>query len=85
MWGPHRRITILVSPIYYPKDPRTRIIGFLGPKYCNIIGIGALKPYYLGPWTLRVIVAGSVAQIFGKTSNVTYLDPQSSRSSPSQV
>ena len=26
----------------------------LGSKYCNIHGIGALKPYYLGPWTLRV-------------------------------
>ena len=33
------------------KDPNNRV---LGPKYYNIIGIWALKPYYLGPWTLRV-------------------------------
>ena len=26
----------------------------LGPKYYNINGIWALKPHYLGPWTLRV-------------------------------
>ena len=26
----------------------------LGPKYYNIHGIWALKPFYLGPWTLRV-------------------------------
>ena len=25
----------------------------LGPKYYNVNGIWALKPYYLGPWTLR--------------------------------
>ena len=25
----------------------------LGPKYYNINGIWALKPHYLGPWTLR--------------------------------
>ena len=25
-----------------------------GPKYYSINGIWALKPYYLGPWTLRV-------------------------------
>ena len=36
-----------------PKGPRTQIIGFLGPKYYNINSIWALKPYYLGPWTLR--------------------------------
>ena len=28
------------------KDPNTRA---LEPKYCNISGVGALKPYYLGP------------------------------------
>ena len=33
------------------KDPNN---GVLGPKYYNINGIWALKPYYLGPWTLRV-------------------------------
>ena len=25
---------------------------FLGPIYCNLNGLWALKPYYLGPWTL---------------------------------
>ena len=25
----------------------------VGPKYYTINGIWALKPYYLGPWTLR--------------------------------
>ena len=33
-----------------PKDPNNRV---LGPKYYNIHGIWALKPKYLGPWTLR--------------------------------
>ena len=32
------------------NDPNNRA---LGPKYCNINGIWALNPYYLGPWTLR--------------------------------
>ena len=32
------------------KDPNNRV---LGPKYYNINGIWALKPYYLVPWTLR--------------------------------
>ena len=32
------------------KDPNNRV---LGPKYYNIYGAWALKPYYLGPWTLR--------------------------------
>ena len=36
----------------YPKGPRTQIIG-LRPKYHDVHGIWALKPYYLGPWTLR--------------------------------
>ena len=34
----------------YRKGPRTQIIGFHGPS------TWALKPYYLGPWTLRVRV-----------------------------
>ena len=34
-----------------PKDPNNRV---LGPKHYNIIGIWDQKPYYLGPWTLRV-------------------------------
>ena len=33
--------------------PRTQIIG---PKYHEYDSILALKPYNLGPWTLRVIV-----------------------------
>ena len=32
------------------KDPNNRV---LEPKYYNMNGIWALKPYYLGPWTLR--------------------------------
>ena len=36
-----------------PEGPRTQIQRALGPKYYNIVGIWALKPYYLGPWTLR--------------------------------
>ena len=41
MWGVYRGI----------MDPNN---GILGPKYSNINGIWALKPYYLAPWTLRV-------------------------------
>ena len=33
------------------KDTNNMVFG---SKYCHIHGIGALKPYYLGPWTLRV-------------------------------
>ena len=33
----------------------------LGPKYYNLNGIWALKPYYLGPWTLR----GEIAKQLG--------------------
>ena len=33
------------------KDPNNRA---LGPKYYTINGIWALKPYHLGPWTLRI-------------------------------
>ena len=36
-----------------PKGPRTQIMGFWGPKYYDNNAIWALKPYYLGPWTLR--------------------------------
>ena len=40
--------------ILFPKGPRTQIIGrVLGAKYHNVNGSWALKPYYLGPWTLR--------------------------------
>ena len=31
------------------KDPNN---GVLGPEYYAVDGIWALKPYYLGPWTL---------------------------------
>ena len=31
------------------KDPNNRV---LGPKYNEYYSIWALKPYYLGPWTL---------------------------------
>ena len=48
-----RRAHIIVSMSQKSKGPRTQQIGFQGFKYCNISGIGALKPYYLGPWTLR--------------------------------
>ena len=40
-----------------PKGPRTQIIRVSGPKYHDINGSWALKPYYLGPWTLRVLQA----------------------------
>ena len=30
-----------------------------GPKYYDITGTWALKPYYLGPWTLRARVLGT--------------------------
>ena len=33
-----------------PKGPRTQIMGY--SIYFNMNGIWALKPYYLGPWTL---------------------------------
>ena len=33
----------------WSKDPNNRA---LGPKYATINGIWALKPHYLGPWTL---------------------------------
>ena len=39
------------SGLLYP--PRTQIIGFIEPKYYTINDTWALKPDYLGPWTLR--------------------------------
>ena len=39
------------------KDPNN---GVLGPKYYNIHGVWALKPYYLGPWPLRVDSQGNM-------------------------
>ena len=41
-----------------PNCPRTQIMGVLGAKYYSVNGIWALKPYYLGPWTLRECVHG---------------------------
>ena len=41
-------------PAVFPKGPSKDPSNWaLGPKYYNINGIGALKPCYLGPWTLR--------------------------------
>ena len=37
-----------------PKGPRTQNNSVLGLKYYSINGNWALKPYYLGAWTLRV-------------------------------
>ena len=42
--------SIVVGSPKGSKDPNNRI---LEPKYYNIIGIGTLKSYYLGPWILR--------------------------------
>ena len=36
-------------------SPNNRV---LGPKYININGICALKPYYLGPWGLGLGLLG---------------------------
>ena len=38
-----------------PKGPRTPENRVLGPKYHSYYSIWAPKPYYLGPWTLRVM------------------------------
>ena len=37
----------------FGSNPRAQKNRVLGPKCYNIIGVWALKPYYLGPWTLR--------------------------------
>ena len=42
--------------MHYPKDPRTQIIGFLGPRYHKYYSICPLKPYDLGPWTLKEMI-----------------------------
>ena len=60
------------------KDPNNRV---LGPKYYNINSIWALKPYYLGPWTLREdqVLSSvtkpdfSVALLFGSLGTVETL------------
>ena len=40
----------ILGTIKGSKDPNNVV---LGPKCYNINGIWALKPYDLGPWTLR--------------------------------
>ena len=42
------------------KDPNNRV---LGPKYYDINGIWALKPSYLGPWTVWVSEKSVKAQV----------------------
>ena len=48
------------------KDPNNRASG---PKYFTIYGIWALKPCYLGPWTLRVPI---VLQTLGCKASISY-------------
>ena len=38
----------------YPEGSKDSNNGALGPKFHTINGTWALKPYHLGPWTLRV-------------------------------
>ena len=40
---------------HIPKGPRTQIIVFQGPNTVNCKSIWSRKPYFLGPWTLRVL------------------------------
>ena len=42
---------------------RTQNDRVLGPKYYNINGIWALKPCYLGPWTLRELFINGVTAL----------------------
>ena len=51
---------------YGSKDPNKWV---LGPKYYNMNGIWALKPYYLGPWTLRV----KLCSLFGRCHGHCFL------------
>ena len=44
-----------MTAVTEPKGLRTQIIELLGTKYYIIRGIWTLKPYYLGPWTFRVM------------------------------
>ena len=44
------------EPLNVLEGPRTHIIELPGPKYYIINCIWALKPYYLGPWTLRALL-----------------------------
>ena len=42
--------------LYRMLGAKTQIMRVLGPKYYNVNGIWVVKPYYLGPRTLRVTV-----------------------------
>ena len=60
---------------YYSRDPK-RDHNFdnhpynraLGPNYYNVNGIWALKPWYLGPWTLKskLFEGGYTGEYIGK-------------------
>ena len=39
-----------------PKGPSTQIVGFQGPKTTQSMDFWDLKPYYLGTWTLWVVL-----------------------------
>ena len=41
-----------------PQGSKVSSNRVLGPKYYTIYGISGLKPYYLGPWTLRGSASG---------------------------
>ena len=61
--SPAIRVSLLITRFNYglpkaSKDPNNRV---LGPRYHLYYSIWALKPYYLGPWTLRVGVQGTRA------------------------
>ena len=45
--------TLKVEQTYFPQGSKDPNNGASGPKYHSNSGIWALKPYYLGPWTLR--------------------------------
>ena len=47
------RYSSVEALVFIRKGPRTQIIEVLGPKYYNLKVCRALKPYYLGPWTLN--------------------------------
>ena len=45
------------------KDPNNRV---LGPKCYSYYSIWALKPRYLGAWTLRVDLCPKLRRVFGR-------------------
>ena len=46
---------VVLSGVSVPKGPGTQEIGFKGRNTIILMALGALKLYYLGPWTLRVM------------------------------